>query len=114
PVALASRTQGDRGYRANGGSGVEQGRMGARGPQARTAGQAGAGARDPGNVSGQAADALDALVAASFAGMDAQGARSQESVSQDQTGPARLCAVARTGRLYRKARRSEFRACAPA
>ena len=86
------------------GSGVEQGRMGAGGAQARTAGQAGAGARDPGNVSGRAADAMDALVAAGLAGMGAQGARSQKSVRQDQTGPARLCAVAWTGRLCRKAR----------
>jgi hypothetical protein len=59
-------------------SGVEQGRMCAGGPQPRTAGQAGAGARDPGNVSGRAADAVDALVAASLAGMGAQGARSQD------------------------------------
>ena len=94
PVAPTARTQGDRGYRADGGSGVEQGRMGARGPQARTAGQAGAGARDPGNVSGRAADAVDALVAANPAGMDAQGARSQESVRQDQTG---RCSIMRCG-----------------
>ena len=34
------------------------------------------------------------------------------SVRQGQTDPARLCAVARTGCLCRKASRSEFRACA--
>ena len=36
----------------------------------------------------------------------------RESVRQDQTDPARLCAVARTGCLCRKTSRSEFRACA--
>ena len=82
-VVAIARPQGDRGRRADCGCGVEQGRMGTGGPQARTSGQAGTGARDPGDVSHGAADALDTLVAANPSGMDAQGARSQESVRQD-------------------------------
>ena len=42
---------------------------------------------------------------ARLAGMGAQGARSQKPFRQDQTDHVRLCAVARTRRLYREARR---------
>src|SRR5271155_2438345 len=83
--------------------------MGEGGPQARIAGQAGTGARHPRDVPDGAADAVDALVAPKPAGVEAQGARSQEPVRQDQTGAARLCAVAWTGRLCRTARSSQFR-----
>ena len=85
--------------------------MGEGGPQARIAGQARTGARHP----------PEHLLAArptpwtpwslsKPTGVEAQGARSQEPIRQDQTGAARLCAVAWTGRLCsrRLAREANF------